>query len=188
MLKLLTAPTAEPVDLAAAKQHMSVEISDDDTMITNFITAARLWCEHFTRRAFVTQTWTLKLDKFPTEFRVLLPPLQSVTSIQYIDVDGATQTLATSEYTVDSDSEPGRIVEAFEKAWPSTRDVINAVTLTFVAGYGNASTVPEEVKLAIKMLVGHWYENRESFALMAPREVPMATEHLLWPLRAWNEV
>ncbi len=188
MLTIVTEPTLEPVELADVKSHLSVEVSDDDTMISNFITAARRWCEHFTRRAFITQSWKLVLDKFPAEFRVPLPPLQSVTSITYIDTDGNTQTLASSVYTVDIDSEPGRIVEAYQQSWPTTRDVVNAVTVTYKAGYGAASTnMPGELKLAIKMLVGHYYENREAFVAAPLREVPMASEHLLWPLRAWNE-
>lgn len=188
MLTIVTEPTLEPVELADMKSHLSVEVSDDDTMISGFIVAARRWCEHFTRRVFITQTWKLVLDAFPAEFRVPLPPLQSVTSITYIDTGGNAQTLGASVYTVDIDSEPGRIVEAYQQSWPSTRDVINAVTVTFKAGYGDAVTkMPEEVKLAIKMLVGHYYENREAFVAAPLRTVPMASESLLWPLRAWNE-
>ncbi len=186
-LVLKTAPSVEPVTAAEAKAHARVDITDDDTLITALIVAARRWCEQFTRRAFITQTWELYLDGFPTEFRLPYPPLQSITKIDYTDLDGATQTLATTEYTVDAKSEPGRVVEAWQKTWPATRDVPNAVIAEFKAGYGDAAaSVPEQAKLAIKMLVAHLYENRESTAPAMIHSVPMATEHLLWPLRHWG--
>jgi len=89
--------------------------------------------------------------------------LVSVGSIQYVDTDGATQTLAATEYTVDATQRaPGRIVEAFDKSWPDTRVTPNAVTVTFDAGFGAAVDVPEEYKQIIKLYFEHLYDHRES--------------------------
>jgi hypothetical protein len=46
-------------------------------------------------------------------------------------------------------------------SWPTTRDQINAVIVTFVAGYGAASAVPQYAKTAVKHLIGLWYLHRE---------------------------
>ena len=35
------------------------------------------------------------------------------------------------------------------------------MTVTFVAGHANAAAAPSQLKAAIKLLVAHWYENRE---------------------------
>lgn len=186
-LTLVTAPTVEPLTIAEAKAHLRVTSTDEDALITALIVAAREHAERFTRRALITQTWDLTLDSFPAEIVVPFPKLQSVTSITYVDSNGASQTLLTTEYTVDTKSEPGRVVEAYDKAWPSTRDVINAVTVRFVAGYGLAAAVPSSIKQGMLMHIGHMYANRESVNIgNISSEIPMTTEYLYMPHRVYR--
>ena len=126
-LTLNTAPSAEPVSIAEAKIQCRVDGSDDDVYLSSFcIPTARGRAERYLSRALISQTWDLYLDRFPQTIVVPRPPLQSAT-ITYVDVDGATQTLATGIYTVDTDSEPGLIYQAYDQDWPSTRDVEKAV-------------------------------------------------------------
>lgn len=184
-----SAPAAEPITTAEAKKQLNVSHSDDDTYIDTLIAGARRWAETFTSRAFVTQTWEWRLDAFPGgawPFRVPYPPLASVTSIEYLDVDGASQTLSTDVYETDGNSQPGRIALKYNQSWPSVRggNVIDVVTVTFVAGYGDLTTVPDEIKHALKLLVGHWYVNREDVVLgMTPTSIPHGVEALLWTKR-----
>jgi uncharacterized phiE125 gp8 family phage protein len=182
-LSLVTAPAAEPISATEAKAHCRVDHSLDDTLIGTLITAARQRIETWQRRQLVTATWDWKLDDFPRDgdrtFYVPLPPLQSITSITYVDADGNSQTLSSSVYTVDAVSEPGRIVEAYGQSWPATRKQPNAVTVRFVAGYGLAAAVPEATKAALKLLVGHWFANREAVQPGTLTELPLAVERLL---------
>jgi hypothetical protein len=276
-LRQTAAPTAEPVSLDALKLHLRIDGSDEDDLLTAFTAAARGTCESFQGRAYVAQTWRVTLDRFPgggeewtadKEFvasadpnaagtiRVPRPPLISVTSIAYVDTDGDSQTLDAADYTVDTASEPGRIVPAYGEDWPSTREQPGAVTVTFVAGYatpftadaatniltaaGRALTsgevvrltneggelpgglaadtdyyardisgrtfklaltdggvaidltsagsgthfigdVPAMVRTAVKMLAGHYYENREG----AAAGLPPTVESLLWQERCF---
>lgn len=188
-LSLVTAPAAEPVSRSEAKAHLRIEasVTDDDTLIDALIVAAREHVEDFTRRALVTQTWDLKLDAFPCDayIKVPLPRLQSVTSITYVDTAGTTQTWSSSDYQVDTASEPGRIAPAYGESWPDTRaGQLNAVTVRFVAGYGAASAVPQKIKQAMLLIIGHWYEHRENVVISAQaQEIPFAAEMLLWPYR-----
>lgn len=118
-----------------------------DPLLSRLITGARTAAERITRRALVTQTWDMYLDQFPAwEMGIPKPPLQSVTSITYVDTDGTTQTLAADQYRVDLKSEPARITPAFGVVWPTTRWQTNAVTVRFVCGYGLAADVPAGIK------------------------------------------
>lgn len=182
-LKLTSAPSVEPLSLSDAKTHCRVDTTDDDTYITALITVARKYVERRTKRALITQTWEYVMDDFPAHFDVPLPPLQSVTSITYTDTNGDSQTLASSYYTVDTYSEPARIVEAVGKDWPSTYDDVNVVKVTFVAGYGDAaSDVDVDLIHAIKMLVAHWYEFREPVTdVGSVNNIPYSVEALLSP-------
>lgn len=184
-LKLVTGPAVEPVTLSEAKLHCRVDISDDDALIGTLIAAARRYVEGVSRRALITQTWDLALDTWPdSPFKVPRPPLQSITSITYLDDTGAAGTVAASNYVVDTYSEPGRVALSSSGSWPGvTLYAVAGVRVRFVAGYGAAgSAVPQEFRQAILLLVEHWYEQREPVSLSGamPKEVPFGVEALLW--------
>lgn len=160
---LVTAPTSDPVSLETTKAHLRVETMEDDALIASQITRATQYVEGRQRRQLMQATYRYCLDWFPNMIEVPLSPLSSVTSLKYYDTDGVLQTLVEdTDFEVDTDAEPGRIVPWYGEVWPSTRQRTKAVQLTYVAGYASAATVPEPTKQAILLLVGHWYENRES--------------------------
>ena len=193
-LRLITAPAAEPVTLTEAKAHLRVDHTDEDALISALISAARTYCEQFTARAFVSQTWELVIDEFPTsEIMIPLPPLQSVESIKYDDSDGNEQTLGALDYDVDTVSQPGWVVPV-TTGWPtSTWDGINAVRIRFVAGYDPgtdspidlAANVPQSIKAAILLHVGQFYDQREDIVVgTVVNRVPTGgIEHLLRQFR-----
>lgn len=187
-LSLVTAPASEPITLQDATAHLRLEDDATDVSLVNsLIKAARQAAENYTHRSFATQTWDLNLDAFPTVFVLPNPPLVSVTHVKYYDVDGVLQTLAASSYIVDAPTGPqpmpGRIALAVDETWPTAQVRTNAVTVRFVAGYG--TSVPEPIKSAIKLLVGHLYENRESVVITdrgsIVQEMPQTVEWLLGP-------
>ena len=189
------APTAEPLTLSEAKKWLRMdEISDDDEVINDLITEARLWVERVTGRQLVTATWVMTLDGFPyptgwdtvaggvvfpdpRTIRIPKAPLQSVTSIQYYDYGNTLRTLGTSVYQVDATKDPGVITLEQDQTWPVTRLRPGAVRITFVAGYGAASAVPKDIKLAMKFCLTSWYEERGSGT---PPEVAKALLSAAW--------
>lgn len=192
-LTLVTAPATEPITLDEAKKHCRVDVSDEDDLIRSLIVAARQHVESFTHRALVTQTWDYKLDGFPALgecFEVPLAPVLSVTSITYLDTAGSSQTWSSSNYLTDIQagnySQRMRITPAYGISYPSTYGVMNAATVRFVAGYGAASAVPQAIKAAIKILIGHWYRTREPIVTgTIVASVPMSVDALLWPYKAF---
>lgn len=160
---ITTEPSVEPVSLAEAKLYLRVTDDAQDDVITSLIEAARKTAELYCNRAFIDTVFDQSYDyRFPDCFYLTPVPVDSVTSITYLDEAGASQTLAASKYRTDVVSEPGRIEPAYSEVWPTTYPVINAVTVRFKVGYGTAGTdVPEGIRTAIKMLVGQWYEFRE---------------------------
>jgi len=185
-LSLVAAPALEPVTLAEQKTFSRVDISTDDTLISSLIQAAREYCEDFTGRRFYTQTWDLKLDYFFRncgQMRMPNGPWQSITSITYVDINGTTQTVSTSIYDIDtSDFEP-RLFLKFGQYWPVERQIQNAVTIRHVAGYGTAASIPERLKLAIKLLAGYYYEQRSAGDAMKLSEAPFGVNRILSQLK-----
>jgi len=182
-LKLVTAPSEEPVSVSEAKSQLRLDGSDQDTYIGTLITAARRTIERITNRALVTQTWDLVLDEFPLgdTLEVPYPPLQSITSITYTDDDGTSYTFAASNYIVDVYSEPGRVVLKTNATWPS--DDLQAaagVVVQFVAGEGDADDVRQEHKQAIQLLMAHFYEHAEAVSeIRNLEELPLGVQMLL---------
>jgi uncharacterized phiE125 gp8 family phage protein len=192
-LTLTTAPAAEPVTTAVAKSHLRVDLSTDDTLIDALILAAREMAEEYTRRALINQTWTWNLDRFPASSNdaLLVPkaPLSSVSSIAYIDNEGDSQTWSSALYDVTTPAGPrcerGRIAPAYGEIWPTTRAQMDAVTITFVAGYGTASTdLPGPVIQAIQLIIGRLYEHREDVIVGQPAAMlPRGAESMLFGYR-----
>lgn len=187
---LVTAPAAEPVTTAEAKTHLRVDSSDDDTYIDTLVKSARLWVERTNGLALVTQTWDGSLDAFPGGDVIVIPkyPLVSVTSVTYHDDDLSTSTVFSSgSYQVDTMTRPPRIVLKNGSTWPGdTLRLSSGVVVRFVAGYGAASAVPEDIKHAIKLLVGSMYQNREPEVVGATvSRVGFAVDALLAPYRLW---
>lgn len=161
-LRRITDATTEPVTLSEAKDFLRVTGTDLDAKITGLIVSARLAAENELKRSLIAQTWQRSYDAFPDAIELSYPPFISLTYLRYYDPAGVLQTLA-SGYTVDSETEPGWIVPADGYAWPDTAEVVNAVTVRYVAGYGtDATTVPESIKTWIKLMVGHYLENSEA--------------------------
>jgi len=190
-LKITAQPAIEPVTLAEAKLHFRVDHSVDDALIAGLALASRANVEEYTGRALITQTQRWTLDRFPCRPYLLVPvaPLQSVTEIRTFDEDDEVGTVfAADKYIVDISSEPARIVLKRNEVWPSDLARAGGVRITLVAGYGaTAASVPEMLKLAIKMLANTWYDNRETMTTHNLKEVPGGMDSLLAGFRAWNE-
>ena len=159
-LKRTVAPTDLPITLAEIKDAIRETRTVEDAPLMLYLRATVDQLDGaagMLNRALVSQTWEWKIDRFWSSIiRVPLPPLQSVSSITYIDSNGDTQTLATSVYNVldtDNPTRPGRIELAYGQSWPSTRAQADAVTITFVAGYGDRNSIPDATKHLIMLMV-----------------------------------
>lgn len=166
--------------LTATKAHLKVEDTNDDSLIQGLILAAIAYIECATNQVYYTATRTKYLDEFPIDGQIILypVPLQSVTSITYLDGDNTSQTFAATNYTVLTTT-PGRIVLKTDCDWPATNHQPKNITITYVVGYGNSAQVPTILRLGIYFLVAHWYRNRESVSEQQLKEVPQSIYNII---------
>lgn len=167
-------PASEPVTVDEAKAWARVELdfTTDDPIFESLIAAARSFAQVKQGRQLMPATYLLRLDQFPLggftwwnsgpALIVPYPKLRSVTSIVYTSQSGQSTTLDPSRYLVDTISQPGRITPTFSQPWPATRVQAGSVAITYVAGYADAAEVPDTTKTAMKLLINHWYRNREA--------------------------
>lgn len=193
-LILETAPVNDPVTLEEVKEHIHVDFDDEDARIADFIKAATQRLDGrdgSLGRCLVTQTWNLTLDRFASEIAIPLPPCQSIDAITYVDPDGVTQTLAPTEYQAFALGavEGAKVRPAYGKSWPTIRNVPEAVTITFTAGFGDdPEDIPEPIRTAIKMRVGHLFEHRESVVIGSGfiTETPDGAEDFVRDHKTWS--
>ena len=177
----VTTPAAEVViSTADAKAWLKVDTSDDDALIAALVASAAETAQNYLSQALVTQTITETFDAWgdvaqPSLLRLAIHPVISVTSITYIDDNGATQTLAANQYNVDLYAKRCVIEPAYNVSWPTVRVQRNAITVVYQAGYGAATALPKDIRTALLLMVADGYENRTD----SVKQLPTASKYLL---------
>lgn len=167
-------PAVEPVTLAEAKAHLRIEQSGEDELITGLIAAARQEVERQTGQAMIDQDWRLVLDRWPEDPVVSLDrhPVRGVLSVTIYGADGGASVLPPADYQLDPVSRPARLA-LLQRPRPGL--AMNGIEIDFRTGYGATGVeVPDLLRRAVLMLVGHWYEFRGAYG---PGDQPVA-----WPV------
>lgn len=181
----LEEPAAEPVTLAEAKAHIRVDNDDSNTLITALIVAARQFVESFSGRTLAQRSYTQTMEYFPDSGKDIVlrrSPVKSVTSVKYFDSTGADITMVVgTDYRVDTTVIPARIrlpvaSNTTGALWVRGFAADDCVRIVYLAG---ADNVPTAAKQTILLLVGHWFENRESVTVGATSKVVDQTVNAL---------
>ena len=165
--KIITAPSFEPLSVADVSEYLRLDDSPTDTLlISSLITAARQHLENYLNRYIAEQTVELALTGWKDKID-LSAPVQSVTSVKYLDENGVEQTLNSNQYIVDTYSEPAAIYPAYDVTYPNLYDQENNVKIRYIVGFtsgGSPDTnpLPDPLKFAMMLIIGDLYANREA--------------------------
>lgn len=186
ILKRTTAPSVPVVTLADAKLDLRVDHNHEDTLIQSLIDAATQYLEApsgVLGKAFINQGWKMFTRGPDQDCRIYIPvtPVQSIDSISYFDSDNAEQVLAKSDFHLYGDENWAYITPKHNVNWPHLSDRLDAITITFTAGFGAAETdVPERIRQLIRVIVVHWFINRSAVNTgTIATEIPMAAQSLI---------
>lgn len=182
-LSLATPATAAALTLAEAKQHLRVDSSDDDALITSLVAAATQDAEHLMQRAILPQQWRLTMDAWPTEVRLCRPLVTAVDTISYVDSAGAAQTLSPAACILSASDLQARLMPAYGASWPSARYQPGSIAITFACGWANAAAVPELVKAWIKLRLAGLYDMRSAWT---DGKAIVRNEHVDFLLDRWR--
>lgn len=172
MFELITPPAIEPVTVDEVKVHQRIIGSDQDAVISGLITAARQVVENHTGRHLIDQTWQGVTDRWMVPFE-LIGNARIIQSVSYYAEDNVSTTMASEQYyLITSGLVP--VLYFFDGViLPSIAARADAVKVLLTAGYGAlAEDVPMAIRQAILLLVGHYYENRESTTPVSVNELP----------------
>ena len=181
--------TKDPLTLEEAKAHLKPDGADDDELIKAMIAAVAGSVEDVQARVFRKGTIELWLPGWPESGVIRIPrfPLVSVDAVEYLKAgEVGWTTYPASNYRVLTDRTPPRIVLKKDARWPTASlEAGDAVRVSFTAGYEDGK-VPEKAKQTIRLLLGHWYENRGAVELgTAAITIPDSYRALVLSDRLW---
>lgn len=151
------APASEPVSLVEAKAQCRVDGTDEDNTLNLYIGAAREFVEEYTGTKLVSQTVLMQGARFSDLAKLPTAPVISVSSVEYLDSDGAEQTLSTDTWEAVTTGLDPHIRLKINQSWPSIRPASDAVRVTAVCGY---ETLPQPIKAAMLLIIASWFDSR----------------------------
>lgn len=189
MSVVVVTPPAEVLSTETCKAHLRVEWPDDDVLIAGLARAAE---QHLAApagwlgRSIGLQELELRTSCFRACEALPYGPVQSVSSVAYVDESGATHTVAADVYQlVDEGTIAARLALKAGQSWPFQFEPAAEIRVRYLAGYPEEQE-PAPLRAAMLLLVGHWYANREAVTEAALSPVPMAVEALCAPFRIWS--
>lgn len=197
-IKLITAPSSTPISVAEAKANSRVDLSDEDSLFTMWIAAAVAEAENYTGAAIMQRRAEQLVDEFTdAEIEIELPPCWNATvaaaapitlvSLTYVDSAGATQTVSTSDYTIDDATWPFWVMPVFDFEWPATQGSANDVRIRYDTGYSSAASVPADIKGWLLAAVNFYYQHRGPvLANGKPVELPATFYNRLDPYKVFK--
>jgi uncharacterized phiE125 gp8 family phage protein len=178
---LIEPPASEPLSLVEAKNYLRVQHEADDALIAAMISAARIQVESRTRRAPITQTWRIVLDRWPSSAAIASPvsPLREVVAGRVRDETGELQAIDTDIFIANTASSPEVIAFDAGRVIQPGQDRAG-IEIDIEAGYGAAADVPAPLVQAIRLLLARAYEYRGQGER---NDVPDGIAELLAPYR-----
>lgn len=163
ILEVVTAAVGNVVEVSELREHLRFDGTDEESLLALCIETATDEIQRETYKQLLTATFDLKLFDFSCD-RITIPvtPVSSITSITYVDANGASQTWSSSLYELQAGTESvkGYVKPIYAEPWPTVRGNDRDVTVRFVAGFGAKSDVPERLRTLIKMRAADLFYSR----------------------------
>lgn len=195
MIETTVAPVVPDDFFTLVYDHCRVEQPSDDLydpgegdayllQMRQYVAAALGLVEAASGRILFKRTMRFTADAFGTALVIPASPVCSITSVTYVDTDGATQTLAGSTYALIDKAETPTLYPVYGSEWPAVRDFPGSVVVTFDAGYGTATTsIPAPLRQAVLQTVADALRFGGNLATTTTMELPASARRLCMDFR-----
>jgi uncharacterized phiE125 gp8 family phage protein len=165
-LTVLTPPDEEPVSLSKAKSYLRIGHDGEDELVTSLIAGARAALETQAGLCLVRRTLRWSFAVWPRDLMVRsgvrLPagPVSELVSVR--SVVGEVETDLTSRFALD-----GQRLCLRQGSWLPAIEAGARVEVDFVAGFGGAADVPEDLSLALLVMADATYRRGSNDVLVS---------------------
>ena len=188
--KVTAKPSTNAVSLSEAKKDLRINGNYADSTLLTMIAAAQDYVEGICGLHTTSRTTVIYMNSWPTRKTTLpISPIQSVSSLKYLDGDGNLQSVASSIYTLMDDEYEPRVYKKASQSWPNNlSDEYERIFLTVVSGYGDsANLTPPAVRYAIRFLINHWFTNRVPVVVGAvPISIPKTFDSIVRSIKRYR--
>lgn len=161
--------------LADAKAHLRVSHTSEDSLIASLRDAAIGHVERVSGVALASGDWRWTLRGFPARVDLPMRPVTALGDVKYYDADGVEQTYADARLV------DGAVLPAANGVFPTA---YGFASIEFTAGLASSDEAPE-LTAAVKLLLGHFYANREAVVTgTIATELPLSVNALIDTYRA----
>lgn len=155
----------ELISLDLVKSHLRVENNDEDELITQYMASAMDYMQSVSGRLFkytnYTPTIHLYIDKNEKIAQIRRATNLKFSSARYINSDGGFTSMPADSYRYSLEVYPCVVQVIQEPSDLSDLHYEGIYRFTFTGGE-LVSTLPNQFKIAMLMLVSHYYTNREA--------------------------
>lgn len=182
--RILDAKT-EAISLGEARKQCRIDDIDSDDVLRIYIESARNYVENWMNNALVEATYAFYFDCSQASYEIYRP-IVSITSFEYKIVTNTGVyggSLTGGDYHLDSKQ---GLITLNDSVMTDLYPQSNAIKITAVAGQPNIGLIKGDIKLAMLLMIGHWYENRENSSVVQLNEIPLGAKDLLAAYRAYS--
>ena len=153
IVNLSTADFTTPVvSLALAKANANIQYTEQDSLLELLLHASIQDAEEYTGTVIQQRNVVIGLSEFEQLVQLPVAPLTAITSILYVNKEGADVPLESDDYEILSE---GYALRFKLQEFPELQaDNPYPITITGKAGY-TESTVPKSIQSAILVKFGH---------------------------------
>lgn len=173
--------TPELVTLEQCKANSVIEYSDNDALYTLLRDAAVEDAENYTGQRFKHRNVTISFANWATVLELPLYPVQSITSVTYVDEDGDTQTVALADYLFYETNHTNKLKFSWATAPSLEENNEFPIQVACVVGYAD-----EDVPAAIKHAVLMRFSHKERFREEIPTRLNTSFYDALRPYKRWK--
>ena len=186
--RVAVAPQTTLLSVEDIKVNNRVTHTAEDALLGAIAKSADAFIQTYTGQALMTQTIRHAFVGWAEQMRIKKGPLQSIASITYVDENGATQVLPTTDYVVENPDDSFVVIRwASDATWPNLdTSSLYPVTINGVYGYSDAASVPADIVQAARWMAGHMYQQREAEVTGSiSNQLELGVSSLLLPHVIW---
>lgn len=179
---LTTDNTSLPLTTTEVNDHLKESFADisTETYLALLIKSVQKFGEQFTRREFLTKTFTVYFNNWCYSYELKKSLLGAISSVKYIDADGDTQTVDSSLYGTTESTSYSKLYFKDDFTYPSLNsENPQPIIIEFTAGYGlTESSIPDAIKTAMLHHLAKLWQSRGDCPLEGKNEDTIITKAL----------